>query len=68
MLSGPFTLVGCKLYKRVAIVICLALTWVRGMTEAISKMMDKAVREGRLSGFSVGIPRFLWGEFMEDYR
>ena len=32
MLRKPYALVGCKLYKCVAVVTCLALTWVRGVT------------------------------------
>ena len=33
MLRKPYALVGCKLYKCVAVVTCLALTWVRGVTK-----------------------------------
>ena len=31
LLRGPYTLVGCKLYKCVAVVTFLALTWVWGV-------------------------------------
>ena len=33
MLRKPYVFVGCKLYKCVVVVTCLALTWVRGVTE-----------------------------------
>ena len=32
LLRGSYALVGCKLYKYVAIVTCLTLTWVWGVT------------------------------------
>ena len=35
MLRKPYALAGCKLYKCVAVVTCLALTWVRGVTVVI---------------------------------
>ena len=33
LLRKPYALAGCKLYKCVAVVTCLALTWVRGVTQ-----------------------------------
>ena len=32
LLERSFTLVGCKFYKCVVVVTCLALTWVMGVT------------------------------------
>ena len=37
MLRKPYALVGCKLYKCVAVVTCLALTWVRGVTDVVDR-------------------------------
>ena len=44
MLRGPYTLVRCKLYKCVAVVTCLALTWVRGRTITINWKLIKRKR------------------------
>ena len=44
MLRKPYALVGRKLYKCVAVVMCLALTWVRGVTLSMEEKSGGAAR------------------------